>query len=57
MFTNIELSLIKDISMALITGVILPADGNGKNKTKRKGGTHIWICVTMEHLCSQAVML
>lgn len=57
MFTNIELSLIKDISMALITGVILFADGNGKNKTKRKGGTHIWICVTMEHLCSQAVML
>lgn len=22
---------------------------NGKNKTKRRGGTHIWICVMMEH--------
>ena len=21
------------------------------------GGTHIWICVMMEHWCSQAVML
>lgn len=35
MFTNIALSLIMDISMALITGVILSADGNGKNKTKK----------------------
>ena len=25
------------------------ADRNGKNKTKRRGGTHIWICVMMEH--------
>lgn len=34
-FTSIALSLIMDISMALITGVILSADGNGKNKTKK----------------------
>lgn len=27
----------------------LHRDGNGKNKTKRRGGTHIWICVMMEH--------